>query len=93
MKRVLIVCGTGIATSTVIADSVKRLCTDNGIDAQVMQCKVTEVRSIAENYDLIVASTKIPQTIKTPYVNGVSYLSGVNIEKTEQEILEKLRQS
>jgi PTS system galactitol-specific IIB component len=90
-KRILVACGTGIATSTVIADRVKELCLKAGIDVHVEQVKIVEVAGKADDFDLIVASTKVPASVKTPSVSGVSYLSGVGIEKTEAEIIEKLK--
>lgn len=42
-KRILVACGAGIATSTVVCDRVERLVKENNIDATVTQCKIAEV--------------------------------------------------
>jgi len=89
--RILIACGTGIATSTVIADRVTKLCEANGFKVNVQQTKVVQVEGIANDYDLIVASTKIPSTVKVPYVSALSYLTGINREKTDAEIIDILK--
>jgi len=91
-KRILVACGTSIATSTVIADRIRNLCEKHNIPVKIIQCKVPEVRSLAEGMDLIVASTRIPSGINVPYVNGVSYLSGIGMENTDQEILRILKE-
>lgn len=88
--KILIACGTGIATSTVIAVRVQEMCEKNGYKVKVEQCKVTEVDGLAKNYDLVVASTKIPPTVTTPYVLAIPYLTGVGMEKTDKEVLDKL---
>ncbi|MDR2553625.1 MAG: PTS galactitol transporter subunit IIB, partial [Treponema sp.] len=41
--RILIACGTGIATSTVIADRVKRVCEEAGFKVNIQQTKVVQV--------------------------------------------------
>src|SRR5690606_25172675 len=60
MKRVLIACGTGIATSTVVADKVRKHLAANGIEAKIDQTKVAELHRGAKGYDLIVATTNVP---------------------------------
>lgn len=90
-RKILVACGTGIATSTVIANRVRKICADNGFDVKIDQVKVVEVASKADGFDLIVASTKVPASVKTPYVSGVSYLTGIGTEKTDNEIIEKLK--
>lgn len=89
--QVLVSCGSGIATSTVIANHVKALCESNGFKVNTQQVKVVEVEKLAPEYDLIVSSTKIPAAVKTPFVFAISYLTGVNQEATDEEVLSKLR--
>ena len=40
MKRILVACGNGIATSTVVATKIREKCEDNGIPVSVTQCKL-----------------------------------------------------
>lgn len=89
--KILVACGSGVATSTVIADRVKKLCESNGFKVNVQQVKVVQVENMCKDFDLIVASTKIPETITTPYVFAINYLTGVNREKTDSDIIEKLK--
>lgn len=88
--RILIACGSGIATSTVIANRVKNLCEDNGYRVKVNQVKIVEVEKMAPEYDLIVASTQVPSTVTTPSVFAINYLTGMNQEATDQQILDIL---
>lgn len=90
--RILVACGSGIATSTVIANRVKEICADAGYAVDVTQTKVVEVEGKADDYDLIVASTQVPSTVKTPHVRAIAYLTGVGKEKCDKEILEKVKE-
>lgn len=90
--RILIACGSGIATSTVIANRVKEKCEQAGFNITVEQTSVTQVESKAASFDLVVASCQIPSSITTPYINGISYLTGVGMENTDQQIIEKLKE-
>ncbi|HBL5326320.1 TPA: PTS galactitol transporter subunit IIB, partial [Clostridioides difficile] len=42
MKKILVACGAGIATSTIVCDRVERLVKENNIQAEVEQCKIAE---------------------------------------------------
>lgn len=89
--KILIACGSGIATSTVIANRVKKVCADNGYDVQIEQVKIVEVSEKSKDFDLIVSSAKVPASVQTPSVSGVSYLTGLGCEKTNKEIIENLK--
>lgn len=90
-KKVLVACGTGIATSTVVLNKVKETLTARGMDVIVEQCKASEVPSKAANYDLIVTTTQLSGTGDTPVIRTLSFLTGIGIEKDLQTIIEKLK--
>ena len=90
--RILVACGSGIATSTVIANRVKNLCTENGYAVKVEQRKITEVEGLAPDYDLIVSSTRVPAAVKTPSVFAINYLTGVNKPATVAQVLKALKE-
>ena len=90
-KRVLVACGTGIATSTVVCKRVEDLLKNNGIDAEVIQCKIAEIGTYEEQADLLVTTTIPSREYKIPVVKAVNYLTGMQTEKTDQEILSALQ--
>ena len=90
-KRVLILCGTGIATSTVMATKVREYCTQQGIDVDIDQTKVMETLRGIEGYDLVVSTTQVPSSVTTPVVNGLPFITGVGLDTTLKEIGERLR--
>lgn len=91
MKTVLVACGTGIATSTVVAEKVNKIIKDNNLNAQVIQCKMAEVSSREKESDLLVTTTILPKSYSIPVVKALGYLTGVNTEKIDQEIIKYLK--
>jgi len=92
MKRVLVACGNGIATSTVVSSKVKDYCANLGISIQVTQCKVLELYGKGNDYDLIITSGKFSDpTIKTPIIMAINLLTGINEQATLDEIVAALR--
>jgi galactitol PTS system EIIB component len=91
MKKVLVICGTGVATSTVIMEKLKTFFAENNIDAHLHQSKVSDVLSTGNDYDLIISTTVVPPSIKTKVVNAVPLLTGIGKEKVFNDILEALK--
>lgn len=92
MKKVLVACGNGIATSTVVASKIKERCEKEGIAIHVTQCKVQEVASKAADFDLVVTSGKFKDdSVSTPIVGAIALLTGINEEATFEKILGYLR--
>lgn len=91
MKRVLIICGTGVATSTVVAAKVRDHLAAESIPATVTQGKVMDLVSGTVEADLIVATTEVPASVTVPVVRALPLLTGVGEEGVLQEIAAALR--
>ncbi|WAW14940.1 PTS sugar transporter subunit IIB [Peptostreptococcus equinus] len=89
-KKILVACGAGIATSTVVCNKVEQLVKDNNIDAEVIQCKIAEVKSKQEGADLIVSTTILPTKYDIPAIIATGYITGINMKALDQKILDEL---
>jgi PTS system galactitol-specific IIB component len=94
-KRVLIACGTAIATATVVAEKVKEIAKEAGISVSVAQCKAAEVRGRIATFNphVIVATTYVPKDLGIPVFNGVPFLSGVGMDVLKAQIVEALKKA
>ncbi|TCS81313.1 PTS sugar transporter subunit IIB [Pectinatus cerevisiiphilus] len=90
-KLVLVACGTGIATSTVVCKKVEELLDKNHVKAKVIQCKIAEVGSYEDQATVLVTTTIPPREYKIPVVKALNYLTNMNTEKTDKEILDALK--
>lgn len=90
-KRVIVACGGAIATSTVAANKIRELMKANGIDGEVKQTRITELDSEKEGADLIVTTAKVKKEFGVPLIHGVAFISGIGMEKLEQQILDVLK--
>jgi PTS system galactitol-specific IIB component len=90
-KIVVVICGTGIATSTVVAVKIEELCKRHNIPVQVIQGKAVEAQSLSERADLVVTTTpKLNLTTPVPILNGIPFLNGVREEELEASIVKQL---
>jgi PTS system galactitol-specific IIB component len=90
MKRVLVACGTAIATSTVVAKKLEEKLRARGIAVAIDQCKASEVGSKASSYDLIVSTTEVDDARGKPLVRTLSFLTGVGIDADVEKIAKLL---
>lgn len=93
MKKVLVACGNGIATSTVVASKIEEYLGENNFDAKIDKTKLLEVRSSGNDYDLVVTTGNFDGELNVPIINGMSLLTGIGEEQVLEEILETLKQN
>lgn len=88
---VLVACGAGIATSTIVAQRVESLLKDNGVRAEITQCMISEVGSLQHGADLIISTTILPKAYEIPAIVATSYITGKEMEKVDRQILDQLK--
>ncbi|WP_367365804.1 PTS sugar transporter subunit IIB [Pediococcus parvulus] len=94
MKKMLIMCGAGHATSTVVRSKVEEWLSDNEF-SETIKIKQSAVGDEIENiaggaYDIVVSTTIVPESIKNKVINGVSLLTGIGADKVYQEIKKQI---
>ena len=86
-KRIIVACGGGIATSTLIVSRLKEILKDNNIDADIIQCRVSEIDSHKDNANLIISSANLKKDYGVPALQALSFISGVGMDETVDEIV------
>lgn len=88
MKRILFVCGTGGITSTVAENHVIEACKKANVEVKTIRCSPTEINSLLDDIDFIVATTAIGNDYPVPVISGVPLLLGIGKEKVLEQIIE-----
>jgi len=91
-KKVAIICGCGVATSTVVRMKLDQLFKTNKLDVTISTGSAPEAATITHGADLIIAITPMPRDFGIPVINGVPFISGVGEEETAQKIVLALSQ-
>jgi galactitol PTS system EIIB component len=92
-KRILVACGTAIATSTVVAKSIEEELKKRGIPVVTRQCKAAEVKGLVQGYDLVVTTTPVPKDLGVPVIQTLAFLTGVGKEAVIEQIVQALQPS
>jgi PTS system galactitol-specific IIB component len=81
MKRVLVPCASGVATSTMAAEKLKALCRDRHLEVEVQPVSFKELERRAGSADLIVTIAPYERTdYRVPVLNGIPLLTGMGLE-------------
>lgn len=70
MKKILVACGTGMSTSTMIAQKLQDFLAEQGIAATTAQCCLNEIPLNCNGMDLIVTSMRTHSDYGIPTLNG-----------------------
>lgn len=88
MKRILLCCGTGIATSTLISHKIEDELIKRGYKGQFMieQCKLAEAPARSVTYDFCIST--VPSTLKLscPLILATNLLMNRNVEEVYSQI-------
>lgn len=90
MKTIIIACGSGVATSTIISTKVKELLEKNHIQCNIIQTSIHTLDTYLNQADLVVSSIQICRELPIPKVNGMPYLTSIGEAQVSQKILEIL---
>lgn len=90
-KKVLVACGAGIATSTVVNSAIEELAKENNMDVDLIQIKIAEVSAYEDTADLLVTTAMTKKEYKFPVIDARTFLTGIAVEETKKQILEELK--
>lgn len=88
-KKIIVVCGNGIASSSIMVSILQDYLKEQGLSATVDKASLMDCTADRFNsYDLIVSSTKIDNpNVTTNVIVGAGLLTGIG----EDEILEEVK--
>lgn len=93
MKKILVACGSGIATSTVARNKLEEDLQDRGINMSQIsmnQTSIPQIPSMASEYDVIVTTARYKEDVDVPVINGLSFLTGIGEDTAVDKIVEAL---
>lgn len=91
MKKVIVACGSGVATSQTVASKVKRILDGKGVKASVEAVDLKSIDTYIKNADVYVSITKAEKEFSIPTLNGIAFLTGVGMDQEVQKLLEALQ--
>jgi len=92
MLQILVLCGNGAVTSTVVMTKLKEKLRDNNVQATYTQKRVAEGTQALQdkNYDVVVstAGQNFAKGHDVPVLNGIPFLTGIGVDGVISQIVE-----
>ncbi len=91
--KIIVACGSGVATSTVIASKVEEILKKNNMKAQIIPVSLSEVPNNLKDATLVVTSMGRLEAPGVPVVVAFPYITGVGAEETDAQIEKILKEA
>ena len=91
MKTVLVVCGSGIATSTAVVVDLRNKLEERGIEIKTKQCDVFSIRNHLDGVSAIAYTCALKEDYGVPAVNAVALLTGIGADQVIDKLADILQ--
>lgn len=90
--KVMVACGSGVATSTIAKEKVEKLAAEAGIPVSIIKCTLAEVPARQQDVDLVLTTANYRKPLDKPYLSVFGLVSGVNEGKVKADVTAMLKQ-
>lgn len=92
MKKLLVVCGAGHATSTIAVSKIEGWLKEEGLrnEVEIHQSKISDELKNLDNYDAVVSTTIVPDSVKDKVVNGLGLLTGMGTDEIYSSLKKRM---
>lgn len=81
MARIIVACGSGVATSQAVASKVNRMLKADGIDSEVEAVDIKSLKMYIRDADIYISIVKNDEDFGIPVISGIPFLTGRGMDK------------
>lgn len=89
--KVLVACGSGVATSTVAQEAVKKIAEEAKINIKITKVSLGEITDKEKDVDVILTTANYRKPLSKPYMSVFGLISGVNEAKVKSDLIALLQ--
>ena len=87
MKKIVVACGSGVATSQTVASKINNMLEDDGIRATVEAVDIKSLENIIDTVDVYVSIMPGGKNYENvPKINGIAFLTGMGMEEEYEKL-------
>lgn len=96
-KKIWVACGNAVASSTMAAHTLKRLCEERGLDVEIEEIAFHNIGGKSTRPDLLISlapgvdTSTYPNLKNIPVIMGLAFITGINKDDVMNEVEEILR--
>ncbi len=92
MVKILVCCANGAGTSLMIKMTVEKACKKIGLDAKVSHAPLSEGKSSARNYDVVMTTANFAKMFDSAKAGGVHVCALLN-PMSQDEVIKLLKEA
>lgn len=89
--KVMVACGSGVATSTIAQEEVKKIAQEAGVQVKILKGTIAEVPTKQADVDLVLTTANYRKPLEKPYMSVFGLVSGVGADKVRKELAALLK--
>ena len=87
MKKIVVACGSGVATSQTVASKINNMLEDDGIRATVEAVDIKSLENIIDTVDVYVSIRPGGKNYENvPKINGIAFLTGMGTDEESEKL-------
>ncbi len=90
--KVLVACGSGVATSTVAQAEVKQIAQEVGVPVQIFKGTIGEVGVKQHDVDIVCTTTNYRKPLEKPFLSVFPLISGIGKDACIASLVDLLKQ-
>lgn len=92
MKKIIVACGSGVATSQTVASKIERLLKEKGYSINIDAVDIKSLKQHINSADAYVSIIKTKDEFNIPVFNGISFLTGVGMDQELEKIIDFIKE-
>lgn len=89
--KVIVACGSGVATSQTVASKVNRLLKEAGVDASVEAVDLKSVDRHLKDAAAYITIVRENRSYSLPVINGIAFLTGMGQDQELAKLIEAIK--
>lgn len=91
--KIVIACGSGIATSTVVEVKIRDIAQDNGLDITTNKMSMNELQSSKPEADLVITTSNYRAgDVGVKVLSGTPLLTGIGEEEFTEKLIAEVKE-
>lgn len=89
--KVMVACGSGVATSTIAQEEVKKIAQEAGVQVKILKGTIAEVPTKQADVDLVLTTANYRKPLEKPYMSVFGLVSGVGADQVRKKLAALLK--
>lgn len=90
--RVLVVCGSGIATSSLAQQKIEQIAKEAGIRIRVKKGTIGNIQALQQGADVVFTTANYLLPLEKPHLSVFGLVTGINRAETARSVKELLQE-